>query len=246
MPTERVPYTSPELFHFVGYRHPNDHEANYRTLKTVLLSQCVSHPPHDGSWGSTSYERREEGRLEDESLLVPTVTCYCDIPKAALALHTSKYGAFGVGFPRSFAVQFGARPVTYIPMQKGDHLSLFGRQLVRSLELTHKSFKAHVLDQLTDKPNSWHPTEKATSPAEAIARMDAVFEKDVLAFIKPFDSDLADDNVRNFYMEREWRKFGNLRFSDGNVSSVAVASGWEDRLKSDMPAYAARVFTVSA
>ena len=56
-----------------------------------------------------------------------------------------------------------------------------------------------------------------------------------LAFIKPFDADLPDDHPESYYLEREWRKLGNLTFKPERVSRVVVARGFENRLKADAP-----------
>ena len=52
-----------------------------------------------------------------------------------------------------------------------------------------------------------------------------------------FDADLPDDSPDNYYLEREWRKHGNLKFTPADVVRVIVASGFEDRLRSDVPAF---------
>ena len=62
--------------------------------------------------------------------------------------------------------------------------------------------------------------------------------KDLLAFLKPFDANLADDDPENFYMEREWRKFGNLEFKQHDVVKVIVAKGYLDRARANFPAFA--------
>ena len=45
--------------------------------------------------------------------------------------------------------------------------------------------------------------------------IDDAFVQHFLAYIKPFNSELADNDPNNFYSEREWRKFGNLLFQPG-------------------------------
>src|SRR5258708_6962023 len=100
-------YTSDELFHFVGRAHPNDHEANYETLLKVLRGGHISHPPHDPNWGKTRQEFNWDKGLITEELIVPTVTCYCDIPMECLKLHTSKYGQFGLSFDRELLIRYG-------------------------------------------------------------------------------------------------------------------------------------------
>ena len=71
-----------------------------------------------------------------------------------------------------------------------------------------------------------------------LSALDNVLLQNFLAFIKPFDADLPDDHLENYYLEREWRKFGNLIFKPKDVSRVVVACGFEHRLQADAPAYA--------
>lgn len=93
-------YASDDLFHFVGHSSPSDDNVNYGKLREVLQSNCISHFPHDGSWGKVSHTTTWDNRLETEQLIVPSVTCYADIPFEALSIHTRKYGKFGVALPR--------------------------------------------------------------------------------------------------------------------------------------------------
>ncbi len=104
-------YISDELYHFVGRRFPNDHELNYTNLSRLLRLGWVAHPPFDAAWGDISIKYDYGRTLESEELVVPTVTCFCDIPFELLHVHIGKYGAFGVSFRREFLVSRGARPV---------------------------------------------------------------------------------------------------------------------------------------
>jgi hypothetical protein len=80
-------YLSNELFHFVGNSHPTDHELNYTILSAILNDGCVSHPPHLPGSGETSIRSNFEGSLLKDELVVPTVTCFCDIPAEHLDVH---------------------------------------------------------------------------------------------------------------------------------------------------------------
>lgn len=102
-------YVSDELFHFVGRPSPSEDESNYQTLKKIINSCCISHAPHDDNFGATTYPINWGSRLETEQLIIPSVTCYADIPFESLSLHVNKYGKFGVGFPRSLLTTYGAR-----------------------------------------------------------------------------------------------------------------------------------------
>src|SRR4051812_5389252 len=104
-------YISNELFHFVGRSHPTDHETNYQILLKVLDSRCISHPPHNSDWGAHQITINWDKSIFTEELIVPSVTCFCDIPFETLGIHLKKYGMFGVSFDRSLLIKYGARPV---------------------------------------------------------------------------------------------------------------------------------------
>lgn len=48
---------------------------------------------------------------------------------------------------------------------------------------------------------------------DAMHEASGLIEKDYLAFVKFWNVDLPDDHEENFYLEREWRKFGDLRLA---------------------------------
>src|SRR5256885_666329 len=101
-------YTSTELYHFVGYRAPNDHEANYQILLKILRQRCVSHPPHLSGWGNVTVTIDLTRPLISEKMINPTMTSYADIPFEHLALHGRKYGMFAVSFKRELLIKYGA------------------------------------------------------------------------------------------------------------------------------------------
>jgi hypothetical protein len=240
-----IPYTSQELFHFVGHSDPEADQANYETLTKVLTVGCVSHKPHEKNWGQVGYAINWEMSLENEELIVPTVTCYADIPRQALGIHVSKYGKFGLSFPRDLLIQYGVRPVTYLPTRNDDWRSPHGITLLRDVEAVYKAFNEHVVFKMS-LPDSTtrYLGSKPGNETEAADAMLSVFAKDFLAFLKPFSSGLREDHPKNFYMEREWRKHGNLKFDPPDVVGIVVALGYSARLEKEFPAYVGRVVEI--
>lgn len=238
-------YISNELFHFVGRNHPSDHEANYQILLAVLDSGCVSHPPHTRDWGAHRITINWDKNIFSEELIVPSVTCYCDIPFDTLEIHTKKYGMFGLSFARSLLIKSGARPVIYVPLQPSDPNAGWGtiycEAMLHDMELIWRGFREHVFDPLDTGSRSRSLGVKPTSTHEAVIGIDDVFVQQFLAYIKPFNSELADDDPNNFYSEREWRKFGNLLFQPPEVIRVLVAPDYMERLKRERPAYTDKV-----
>ena len=92
---------SDELFHFVGSKAPQDDEANFQILTDVLGSQCVTYNPSVLDWGPETITIDWDKSLLDGELVVPTMTCFCDIPYDHLATHVSKYGRFGLSLEKS-------------------------------------------------------------------------------------------------------------------------------------------------
>jgi len=232
-------YTSSELFHFVGRQFPDDDEANYQTLLKVLGTGCVSHPPHRPDWGMVSHHIDFTKRLIDGNLMVSTITCYCDIPVDHLPLHVKKYGRFGLSFKREYLLRYGARPVLYFPYSKSDHGNAFGgRLLLSDIEVVFRAFHHNVLNhRVKGRLPSRAIGDPPATPEATLLALDTVLLQNFLAFIKPFDADLPDDHPDNYYLEREWRKFGNLIFKPKDVSRVVVACGFENRLRADAPGY---------
>lgn len=238
-------YVSDELFHFVGHSSPADDNINYEKLGKVLETNCISHPPHDGTWGEVSHTITWDNRLETEELIVPSVTCYADIPFKALSIHVSKYGKFGVALPSQLLIKYGARPVTYIPMRSDDWRSSHGLTLLRDIEAIVKGFNEQVVEKQEEAyPEGRRLGEKPSSNEAAVSAVYDMLLKYFLAFVKPFNSELPYNHSRNFYMEREWRKYGNMKFEPAQISRVVVATGYKKRVEEDFPAYKDRIFEI--
>ena len=241
------PYTSDTLHHFVGYAHPTDHQKNFDVLTKILSAGWVSHPPHENNHGTVSYAMNWEGSLLTENLIIPTVTCFAEIPYQSLGIHIKKYGAFGLSFWRDHLFMFGGRPVMYIPTGPIDGiLSIHGTALLKDVDLAYKGFNEHVIskhdsseDELVRKPRS--VGKMPTDERSAVQAMDSVFTRHFLAFIKPFYSEYANDHPKNYYMEREWRKFGNLEFKPVDVVKVFVGKGFKSNLEQEFPDYVGRI-----
>ena len=237
----RPKYISPELFHFVGSASPLDHERNYSILKQVLAAECVSHPPHEQGWGKISYTLDLEKRLAHEELLVPTVTCYCDIPFDQLTPHLAKYGSFGLSFSRHLLTKCGARPVIYVPCRPDDWTGVFtGHTLLRELEATFRGIyeQRRVLEPSRDGPTRGVGLEaKATTVLEALQKAEHALALRVLACVKPYESTLYESDPRYYYSEREWRKLGNFPFEPSNVIHVIVHETYLERAKQELPQY---------
>jgi hypothetical protein len=236
-------YVSTELFHFVGQKTPLAHDANWKVLSSILKSGCISYPPHDVGWGETRYEVDFGARLDEGELIVPEMTCFCDIPVRSLGIHCEKYGCFGISLNRELLVKYGARPVTYFPMLPDDPGSIiYGKAMLADFQSVYHALRNYV----TFAPefagiSKERVLGETKATAEAVSAIGSVFAKDVLAFLKPFDATLAPDDRRNYYMEREWRRLGNMCFESSHVQHVLVARGYATRAKREFPMHRGKI-----
>jgi hypothetical protein len=131
----------------------------------------------------------------------------------------------------------------YFPVSRDHDVSIYGAHKLREIEATFKGFQrifSEQLDQIDGESERWYGAEPATVN-QALEGISDVLAMDFLAFIKPFDADLTFDNRDSYYMEREWRRLGNVMFSPGDVTRVLVASGYAKRLLEQFPTYSGKV-----
>lgn len=248
MTKDQHAYVSRDFYHFVGRSTLNQPSQTYDTLLKVLDSECVSHPPHTGDWGTVRITEDDLSKnLLTEDLIVPTVTCFCDIPLKSLGIHMKKYGKFAVGFKREFLLRYGVRPVIYVPYNELSWMVAHGGlNVLGEIDAKYKGFAKQVVPKAKKaklKPNLL--TSEPTNFSQAIKSLQSVLQLHILSFIKPFNSRLPEDHFHNYYMEREWRKFGNVRFKPENVESVIVDDAFVDQFKTDRPIYADRVISAA-
>lgn len=110
---------------------------------------------------------------------VPMVS-FCDIPLSEIKDHIGKYGHYGIGLTKSWAVRMGLNPVLYI--EPSSNLA----------ESIGKAFDSYGL------------TEKNGTPSESQYAL-----ADLLRYMKNYQGNLVRKNTENknyrFSDEREWR-----------------------------------------
>jgi hypothetical protein len=230
---------SQELFHFVGSKAPENDEANYATLDAVLKSQCVTYDPSVIGWGVETITINWEKSLVEGDLVVPNMTCFCDIPYDHLGhTHLVNYGRFGLSLRKDHLIRFGARPVMYIPLHDHDIFGVSGRGLVREIEYLFRGFTEHLEEKFCpgDEGHTRHIGKPPASIAETVYGVATLLLRDFLAFVKVYDSGLAETDPRYYYAEREWRRCGSVRFDYAQVETVVVAPEFVSRARRDWPA----------
>lgn len=200
-------FVSDTLYHLVGRARPEADQANFETLSAILKSMELRTCEVAGVRGGIRIVRDSNRSVINGEPAEQSVVCLCDIPRDALAFHAKRYGKFGLGVSRSVVAQWGTRPVVYIPYSEKAHGN-WGNRFAGEVRT--------VLDGLDrffpDSPSS--KSRIAGSPAvdaqDAVDEASGLIARDLQAFLKFWNVDHPDDHPENFYMEREWRKFGNL------------------------------------
>lgn len=228
-------YTSDVLYHFVGAQSPSDHARNYETLRSILGESIIAKPPHDGTWGPEVLHIDTTRSLLDEELVVPRMVCVADIPKACLEIHCSKYGRFGMGFRREFLVRYGFRPVMYFPYSHDDYLGAYGRTRLGWIEQAFKDCYAAHKAAVPAAPIKRIAGRPSASDEEVLEAASTALLRDLLPFLKPYDADLPENDPRCYYLEREWRRLGNLKFEARDVACVFVEASYLARARSEFP-----------
>ena len=163
---------------------------------------------------------------------------------SSLAVHTAKYGAFGLSLSRHHLIKYGARPVIYIPVRADDwgNSRGGGTAILSSLEVSYRGLISQLAPPVVDTATrSMAPTDEPNTPEDAARHLKRILGLEVLAFIKPYDATLDEGDPNYYYAEREWRKFGNMRFEPLDVVHVVVHPEFVERARAELPGYTERI-----
>jgi Putative abortive phage resistance protein AbiGi, antitoxin len=245
----RQRYVSKELTHFVGralmQEMPEEERESredllYERLIAILRGGTlvtggkktgVNADPSIGKEGITvekvvSYN---VGSTDLQTMFDPAVVCFCDIPVGDVAIHMSKYSPFGLAFSRKFLLGQGANPVLYLAedaviddtgQTNGD---LFVDEMNEVLKLlTELQFATVKKPEGVPRFPDLDGLPKRISDAAILAHQFLLIR--AFSYVKAFRGDSADENPENFYMEREWRRYGDLEFALEDVCRVICQS----------------------
>lgn len=160
------------------------------------------------------------------------VVCFCDIPEPDLKIHISKYSRFGLSFLKSYLIPNGANPIFYIA--KNSVVWDFGKKISRS-----DYFDTNLKEYYQNIPQ----LKKKMLKKKAFGSEVFDFVKshkliaDVFSFLKVFDDSKQENDPENYYMEREWRIVGNLKFELKDVCRVIIPKSFAKNLRTDLPNY---------
>jgi hypothetical protein len=232
-------------------------------LDSIFRVVIPANPTDGVTYSSYPNVRHDLGsKLSDNTLVQFEIVCFCDIPLEDLAIHCAKYGCFGLAFSKRFLIAQGASPVMYIPKpgsyemilrehglasgqlhyeerKSGDRAGLIDavfafhneRLYARYLELQKAFPQADSLDEALEVPKQLRTTLFYQTAIEAL----------IFGHMKFFDPSLPPDHINNYYMEREWRVAGKVRFQQANVQHLFVSPEFADQARCDFPELADRV-----
>lgn len=228
------------LYHFVGWGSPTDDEKNFKTLCAILDLMRVGRYPNDNPSAGLQLIIDSNRTLQKGELIQQSITCFCDIPFDDLGIHVSKYGSFGVGVSRHWLSVFGARPVSYVP-RPSSRPDTRGHSLVSELQALIKGIQTHLYPPEPFENTSVRTVgEELTTSAEVIDCLESVFNRELLAYLKFYDSDLPQDHPENYYTEREWRKFLPMPL-DLALLEVVVPASYEEVTRNRFPQFSAKL-----
>jgi len=96
------------------------------------------------------------------------------------------------------------------------------------------------------------PQSKTPEDAERVVKdlrtmlfYQTAVEAYLFGYLKFFDPTLSPDDPNNFYMEREWRVAGKVRFGLTDIEHVFVSPGLADQARRDFPELSNRVVSLT-
>jgi hypothetical protein len=260
MPIQR--YVSRELTHFVG-RNLTDKDSQYSLLVEILNSGWLTHHPHNPN---ISGNLTLNPKASINAMYSPQVVCFCDIPVEDLAIHVRKYSAFGLAFPKAFLIDNGANPVFYVAANSKvtTIAHLFDGEKERQVSvptktqwpdtLFHKVNRSLFFEEMIREYHDLLDVAEEAMSGQApgvsrdvqrLWRLRHFLDFQIFSFMRGFDDTKSDEDPANFYMEREWRMLGNLRFTISDVARILLPESYANRLRVDVPQYCSQVTFVA-
>lgn len=178
-----------------------------------------------------------------------------------------KYSSFGLSFTKDFIVRQGGCPVFYIPLEanvrctdkdaspqeliqsiiegdpeaRGNNMEKLGRlmQKLAANPLANNISKRQYFDRMMRQYHTFINSVRASIPTERHMLMELTHFLDfhMFSYIKFYDHTYADDHDDNYYLEREWRVVGNVRFSLTDVETIFIPKFFAQRFRADCPSY---------
>lgn len=230
-------YVSRDLSHFVGRDQPDD-ESRFRLLVEVVRSGVLS-PDGKDPERTGEVRLRLDRPLSSNAAYDGDFVCFADIPVEDLPLHAAKFGRFGLALAKTFLVEQGANPLYYVARQSlidGVPRATAFDDMGVLLDEVQSGFRELQDSDLPEKAQ-----RRVAELAERFERFTEAQTRKVLTLVKFFDASLGDDDDENFYMEREWRVIGAVRFTIGDVRRIIIPEEYAAPLREELPGYAGQL-----
>lgn len=247
-------YVSKELTHFVGRGW--EPEVQYQLLLTILRTGELRSDPNRTPGSPAVAWITLNGSFSERTMFHFPGVCFCDIPVADLPVHMEKYSSFGIAFSKAFLVKRGTSPVFYIAKDSEIDPSGNVDAGIRQSSVTPytravffkemlESFHGSSIDLLravsTVADSDGSKARELAEIGKRLAQLKSYLDKYVFSYCVPFDSALDESHGEQFYMEREWRVLGDVRFSLADVERVIVPRSYGTRFRVDFPDYGGQV-----
>lgn len=223
--TDLQRYVSDELTHFLGGgKAPRE---QYALLLHVLRTGLLAQPSYNAALSPT-LTVNYAGSICNDDMFSPQIVCFCDIPVPDLSIHMRKYSRFGVSFPKSFLVSQGATPVFYIArnstLPPEETRCAYFDKMLNEYEALLRIFELSIgMDHFELR--------------RRLVDLRRFLEFGIFSYIKFFDDRRAEDDDENYYMEREWRLLGAVRFTVDDIARVIIPRDYARQFRSDVPAF---------
>ncbi len=230
-----------------------DNEERYKLFCEIVRAGWLR-PSHRDILG-TEFTGHINGQklLSSNEAVNTACVCFCDIPLDALSIHIKKYGPFGIAFAKKFLVSLEATPLTYVeqnaahqgvgqgPRTLGEKLD----QIRAKMQQFEADLASYVEPSEGCSPYLMGRSPAGTPPGHVLRGQFASIKDDlefgVLGQFKFFDSRLAEDHPKNYYMEREWRVQGGVAFRLGNIARLVMPGDFIERFRADAPDYCGEI-----
>ena len=206
-------------------------------MSEILKGGWLSFPPHNHSIDPGQIEIDSLNYQKINDMFNPHCVCFADIPKTELKIHIKKYSRFGIAFYKPFLIEKGANPVFYIEensnVYKNDFSFSGDYNLINRVdyyqEFCNKT-KFYFLQKYLNKSNSGDEYRDTME----IWR----FLVNLFSHFKVWNNNLEDDELHNYYFEREWRTTNNINFQLSDIVMIILPEKYENQFKINFPEYA--------
>jgi hypothetical protein len=248
-------YISQYLTHFVG-RGKKEAE-QYELLKTILKERKLK-PSDNGepvdNPNSISYGIKQPigTNVDFNDLFFSMPVCLTDIPLGDLPLHIEQYSPFGMSFKKEYLLQYGVRPINYIPRNGSIFNNFSGtRETFNPVQMEYTEFfkMFYKLYDIYGKPDiSGNANADAENFIPSYKEINKLTKKvlhfvlvHLLLYCKYWDYNSKSSPNEDFYLEREWRGLNVIPFELTEVKRIFIPSSCQSQFASDFPDYSGQV-----